>query len=110
MFAHFDCHRGNDRVQMIRRRHDNRVQRLFGFEHLAEIAIELGLRMFGPRARRSVFVHVANRHDIFAGAKVHIARAFAHHTNDTDIHLVIGGNLASISRDCRTRKCRCSSG
>src|SRR5262249_7134058 len=60
MFAHFDGHRGDNSVQMVRSRDDDGVERLFSFQHLAEITIKSSLWVFHARARGTVFVDVAN--------------------------------------------------
>ncbi len=85
MFAQLHGHDAGRRVVMIGRGDDDGIDLLYLFEHLAVIAIKTGARIFLAALAQPGVIHIAKRHDVFAGAGVGVAGAFAVGADDGDV-------------------------
>jgi len=94
VFAHFDGHRSNDGVHVVRSRHIDRIQRFFLFQHLAIIFVNVRLGEILLLSVARGLADIAQGHNIFAGTPLNVARSFASAADTTNVQLVISGKFA----------------
>lgn len=90
ILAQLDGRRGHQRVHVIRGRNDDRIESLFLFEHHAPVLIKPGFRILLELTGGAGRVHVAQRHNVFAGAMVGVGSAFAVGPDDADVEFFRG--------------------
>ena len=99
VLAHPHRHRGGRRVDMIGRTHHDGVDlAVHLLEHLAEVAIPLGLGELLHRRLAAPVVDVAEGHDILAGAVADVPTTLPSHANPGNREFLVWG---LVLRDCR---------
>jgi len=98
MFAHPDRRRRHHGMHVIGRGDDNCIESFLLFQHLAPVLIPAGVRVFLLPTGKSARVHIARRHDVFVGAVVRVAGAFAARAADPDAKLFVCRELARRNR------------
>ncbi len=88
-------------VRVVGCRNDDRVNVLL-VEQPAKIVVGFRSREFSGCGGQKVVVHVAQRHDVFAGDIVHVVAALIGDPDDANVQLFVGGD-SSRSRPA-TRK------
>jgi hypothetical protein len=93
VFAHFDGAHRNDGMGMVGRGHYNAVYGLIDFiQHLAEIAVTLGVRVTFERVRRALVIQVAQgEHIARLGQFIEVRTSASANTDKCQRELLAGG-------------------
>ena len=89
MLSHLHRHHRRHSMRVVRRAHHHRIERFLRFQHLAEVAVSLGLGHALESFSRTHLIHVANRNDVLATHPLKIIQPFATASDHSDVQLLI---------------------
>ena len=98
VLAPLDGRHGDDRVRVVGRADDDRVDALLPVEHLAEVLVLGGLGVLLERVGRVAPVHVAQGHDVLAGDLLDVPAALAADAHAGDVQLLAWWRLAGPAK------------